>query len=260
MRATVLMVAAAAAGLSVAAASCGSDGNSASITVPRHRGQASIGPPSAAPATSAPASNGPPSNGPASNGPASNDRQKDAERAAAASRESATRLAFSPACGKIPATGTGSRRWMASVPVVTAASHNPLLTDLAHAADVAGLARTLNSESAVTLFAPDNSAFRALGRGNYNTLMASKAGLAKVLEYHVVTGRVTPAELAERKPLMTLAGLPVDPVKSRNVYKVDGVPVICGNLRAANATIYILNGVLNMSSAGFAPATAHRRT
>jgi uncharacterized surface protein with fasciclin (FAS1) repeats len=254
MRATVLMVAAAAAGLSVAAASCGSDGNSASITVPRHRGQASIGPPSAGPASSAPASSAP-----ASNGPASNDRQKDAERAAAASRESATRLAFSPACGKIPATGTGSRRWMASVPVVTAASRNPLLTDLAHAAEVAGLARTLNSESAVTLFAPDNSAFSALGRGNYNTLMASKADLAEVLKYHVVTGRVTPAELAERKPLMTLAGLPVHPVESRNVYKVNGVRVICGNLRAANATIYIVDGVLNMSTAGFAPAAAHPR-
>jgi uncharacterized surface protein with fasciclin (FAS1) repeats len=249
MRSTVLMVAAAAVGVSVAAASCGSDGNSASITTPRHRGQASMRPASAGPATSATASNG----------PASNDRQKEAERAAAASRESATRLASGPACGKIPATGTGSRRWMASVPVVTAASHYPLLTDLAHAADVAGLAKTLNSEPAVTLFAPDNSAFRALGSGNYNTLMASKADLAKVLKYHVVAGRVTLAELAERKPLMTLAGLPVHPVKSRNIYKVEGVRVICGNLRTANATIYIINGVLNMSTAGFAPATAHRR-
>jgi uncharacterized surface protein with fasciclin (FAS1) repeats len=148
---------------------------------------------------------------------------------------------------------------MASVPVVTAVAHYPLLTDLAHAAKVAGLAATLNSASAVTLFAPDNSAFRALGRGNYNTLMASKADLAEVLKYHVVTGRVTPAELAERKPLTTLAGLPVHPVRSRNVYKVNGVQVICGNLRTANATIYIVNGVLNMSAAGFARAAAHPR-
>jgi uncharacterized surface protein with fasciclin (FAS1) repeats len=151
---------------------------------------------------------------------------------------------FGPACAKIPATGTGSRGGMASVPVVTAASHNPLLTDLAHAAEVAGLTGTLNSASAVTLFAPDNSAFRALGKGNYKTLMANRADLAKVLKYHVVKGRVTPAELAERKPLETLAGLPVHPVKSRNVYKVNGVRVICGNLQTDNATIYIVNGVL----------------
>jgi uncharacterized surface protein with fasciclin (FAS1) repeats len=148
---------------------------------------------------------------------------------------------------------------MASVPVVTAASHYSLLTDLAHAAEVAGLATRLNSASAVTLFAPDNSAFKALGRGNYNALMANRANLAEVLKYLVVTGRVTPAELAERKPLTTLAGLPVHPVKSRNVYKIDGMRVICGNLRTANATIYVVDGVPNMSTAGFAPATAHRR-
>jgi uncharacterized surface protein with fasciclin (FAS1) repeats len=230
MRSAVLMVAAAAVGVSVAAAGCGSNGNSGSVTVPRHRGQASIGP--------------------ASPGPASSDRQGAIERAAAASRESVARRTFGPACAKIPASGAGSRRWMASVPVVTAASHNPLLTDLAHAAHVAGLAMTLNSASAVTLFAPDNAAFRALGRGNYNTLMANRADLAKVLKYHVVKGRVTPAELADRKPLRTLAGLPVHPVKSRNVYKVNGVRVICGNLRAANATIYIVDGVLDMSAAG----------
>jgi uncharacterized surface protein with fasciclin (FAS1) repeats len=249
MRSTVLVAAAAAVGVSVAAAGCGSDGNSASITVPRHRGQASMRPASTGPATSAPPSSS----------PARNDRRKDAERAAAASRKPATRRTLGAACGKIPRTGTGSRRWMASVPVVTAASHYPLLTDLAHAAKVAGLAAALNSASAVTLFAPDNAAFRALGRGNYNTLMANKADLAQVLRYHVVTGRVTPAELAERKPLTTLAGLPVHPAKSRNVYKVNGVQVICGNLRTANATIYIVNGVLNMSSAGFASATARPR-
>jgi uncharacterized surface protein with fasciclin (FAS1) repeats len=133
---------------------------------------------------------------------------------------------------------------MASVPVVTAASRDPLLTDLAYATRVAGLTSALNSAPAVTVFAPDNSAFSALGKGNYKTLMAHRADLAKVLKYHVVTGLVTPAELAERKPLTTLAGLPVHPVRSRNVYKVNGARVICGNLHAANATIYIVNQVL----------------
>jgi uncharacterized surface protein with fasciclin (FAS1) repeats len=250
MRSTVLVAAAAAVGVSVAAAGCGSDGNPAAVTVPRHRGQASIRPASTSPATSAPPSRS----------PARSDRRKDAERAVAASREPVTRRTIGAACGKIPRTGTGSRRWMASVPVVTAASHYPPLTDLVHAAKVAGLAATLNSASAVTLFAPDNAAFRALGRGNYNTLMANKADLAQVLKYHVVTGRITPAELAERKPLTTLAGLPVHPVRSRNVYKINGVKVICGNLRTANATIYIVDGVLNMSAAGFAPATARPRS
>jgi uncharacterized surface protein with fasciclin (FAS1) repeats len=249
MRSAVLLLAVAAVGVSAAAAGCGSAGNSASITGPRHRGLASIRPARTGPATSAPTSTS----------PVSNDRRKGAAKAAATSRESLTRRTLGAGCGKIPATGTGSRRWMASVPVVTAASRYPLLTDLAHAVEVAGLATKLNSARAVTLFAPDNAAFRALGRGNYNTLMANRGDLAEVLKYHVVTGRVTPAELAERKPLTTLTGLPVHPVKFRNVYKVNGVRIICGNLRTANATIYIVDGVLNMSAAGFAPATSHPR-
>lgn len=218
MRSAVLMVAAAAVGVSVAAASCGSDGNSASTTVQRHRGHANVG-------------------------PARNSASAKA-RAAAASREAVSGRTFGPACAKIPVTGPGSRRGMASVPVVTAASRDPLLTELAHAVGVAGLTSMLNSASAVTVFAPDNSAFRALGWGNYKILMAHSADLAKVLEYHIVKGRVTPAKLAERKPLTTLAGLPVHPVRSRNVYKVNGARVICGNLHAANATIYIVNEVL----------------
>jgi uncharacterized surface protein with fasciclin (FAS1) repeats len=234
MRSTVLMVAAAAVGVSVAAAGCGPDGNSASSAAARHRGQASSGP----------ASTGHPSTRPPTSGPASSNSLEAAARAAAASRESVADRTFGPACAKMPATGAGSRTGMAAVPVITAASHDPLLTDLAHAAAIAGLTSTLNSASAVTLFAPDNSAFKALGKGNYKTLMANRADLAKVLRYHVVKGTVTPAELAEHKPLPTLAGLPVHPVRSRDVYKVNGARVICGNLHAANATIYIVNEVL----------------
>ena len=233
VRSTVLMMVAAAIGVSVAAAGCGPDGNSASMAA-RHRGQPSNGP----------ASTGPPSTRQPSAGPASSNSPKSTVRAAAVSQESAADRTFGPACAKIPATGPGSRSGMATVPVVTAASHDPLLTDLAHAAAIAGLTSTLNLASAVTVFAPDNSAFSALGKGNYKTLMANRADLAKVLRYQVVKGTVTPAELAERKPLPTLAGLPVHPVKSRDVYKVNGARVICGNLHAANATIYIVNEVL----------------
>jgi len=234
VRSTVLMMVAAAISVSVAAAGCGPDGNSASVAAVRHRSQAS----------NAPASTGPPSTRPPSTGPASSNIPEATARAAAASRESAADRTFGPACAKIPATGAGSRSGMAAVPVVTAASHDPLLTDLAHAAAIAGLTSTLNSASAVTVFAPDNSAFSALGKGNYKTLMANRADLAKLLRYHVVKGTVTPAELAERKSLPTLAGLPVHPVKSRNIYKVNGARVVCGNLHAANATIYIVNEIL----------------
>lgn len=223
MRFTVLGMAAAATCIGLAVAGCGSGGNSTSST-PSSRGsvtsagQTGINSPSA---SLTPAATVTP---------------------AAAGRT------FGPACAKIPATGMGSRSVMAVVPVATAASHNPLLTDLAHAIHAAGLTGTLNSEAAITVFAPDNSAFAALGTGNVKTLMANRADLVKLLEYHVVKGRVSPAELADRNRLPTLAGLPLHPVKAGRAYKVAGARIICGNVQTANATVYIVDKVLIPSS------------
>jgi uncharacterized surface protein with fasciclin (FAS1) repeats len=133
---------------------------------------------------------------------------------------------------------------MASAPVATAASHNPQLTDLAHAISAAGLTSSLNSAKAITVFAPDNAALKALGSGNVKTLMANRSDLVKVLQYHVVNARVTPAELATGKPLMTQLGLPVHPARSGHRYKINSAEVVCGNIQTSNATVYILNKVL----------------
>lgn len=147
-------------------------------------------------------------------------------------------------CHKLPASGTGSVSGMASEPVATAAAHNPQLTYFAKAVSAAGLTNALNSAKGITVFAPDNAALAALGTGNVKTLMANKADLIKVIQYHVVNGHVTPAGLATGKPLATQLGLPVHPVKSGSKYKINNAEVVCGNLHTSNATVYILNKVL----------------
>ena len=138
----------------------------------------------------------------------------------------------------------GSFSAMAAVPVATAASHNPLLSELADAVQAAGLTSTLNSARSITVFAPDNAAFAALGRGNLSTLMASRSDLIKVLQFHVVNGRQTPADLASGKHLTTLLGTTIVPSMSGGSYLVNNARVICGNVQTANATVYIINKVL----------------
>ena len=133
---------------------------------------------------------------------------------------------------------------MAAAPVATAASHNPLLSELGHAVRTARLTSTLNSARAITVFAPDNAAFAALGRGNLSALMASRSDLTKVLEFHVVNGRQTPADLASGKHLTTLLGTTIVPAKSGGIYQVNNAVVICGNVQTANATVYIINKVI----------------
>jgi uncharacterized surface protein with fasciclin (FAS1) repeats len=146
-------------------------------------------------------------------------------------------------CGMIPASGMGSMHGMSMDPVVTAASHNPLITTLAAEIRRAGLTATLNSARDITIFAPDNEAFAML-TAHDTAMMSGMEELARILRYHVVTGNVTPAELASGTTLTTLEGGQLKTSKMGAVYEVNNASVTCGNLHTANATVYIINAVL----------------
>ncbi|SRR5713101_4998409 len=146
-------------------------------------------------------------------------------------------------CGMIPASGMGSMHGMSMDPVVVAASHNPLITTLAAEIKKAGLTGTLDSATDITVFAPDNEAFAKLSAHDMS-MMSGMAELDKILKYHVVSGHVTPAELAHGMTLTSLEGSPLKTAKMGSVYEVENAAVTCGNLHTANATVYIINAVL----------------
>src|SRR6516225_11647362 len=126
---------------------------------------------------------------------------------------------FGPDCGMVPATGMGSFHGMAMDPVVTAASHNPLLTSFAADVKAAGLVGDLNSMHAFTVFAPANSAFSKLSHAEMS-MMHGNAELTKILKYHIVSGRVTPAKLASGMALTTLEGGKLTVAKMGSVYEI----------------------------------------
>jgi uncharacterized surface protein with fasciclin (FAS1) repeats len=150
---------------------------------------------------------------------------------------------FGADCGMVPSTGMGSFHGMSMDPVVTAARHNPLLTSFAADVRMAGLTGDLNSMHAFTVFAPANSAFAKLPASAMD-MMHSTTELARILKYHIVSGRVTPAELAHGMALQTLEGGSVKGAKMGSVYEVNNAQVICGNIQTANATVYVINKVL----------------
>ena len=151
---------------------------------------------------------------------------------------------FGPACSSVPATGAGSFSGMATAPVATAASANPVLSTLVAAVKKAGLVDTLNSAAGITVFAPDNAAFAKIPGATLAGVLANKAELTKILTYHVVAGRYTPAQLASGAPLKTLEGATVTPALMGSTYEVNAADVVCGNVQTANATVYIINTVL----------------
>jgi uncharacterized surface protein with fasciclin (FAS1) repeats len=219
MQYRILAASVAAAGLAVGAAACSS---SPSSSTPAASAPSS----SAAASTPMPASSSPMASSPASGAAAS------------------TTSDFGPGCASVPKSGAGSFTGMATAPVATAASANPVLSTLVTAVKQAGLVDTLNSAAGITVFAPDNSAFAKIPASTLKSVLADKAELTKILTYHVVAGRVTPAELASGKTLKTLEGSTVTPAMMGSSYTVNGASVVCGNVQTANATVYIIGSVL----------------
>jgi len=157
--------------------------------------------------------------------------------------EDMTAKPFGAGCSAVPADGKGSFSGMATDPVATAASNNPVLSTLVTAVTEAGLGETLNSAKDITVFAPSNDAFAAVPKATMDAAMKDPKGLlTKVLTNHVVPGKLTPEMLAGQHK--TLGGGTIKVTGSGESFKVGEANVICGNVQTANATVYIIDGVL----------------
>ena len=154
-----------------------------------------------------------------------------------------------PGCAdyaKANPSGAGSIDGMAAAPLATAASGNPLLTTLVSA--VSGklnpkvdLVSTLNGGE-FTVFAPVDSAFAKIPAATVNTLKSNDALLTKILTYHVVPGQLDPAAVVGKH--VTVEKQQVTVTGSGDSLKVNGASVICGGVKTANATVYLIDSVL----------------
>ncbi|MFF4171087.1 fasciclin domain-containing protein [Streptomyces sp. NPDC001744] len=151
---------------------------------------------------------------------------------------------FGPACAGVPKNGAGSFDGMAKDPVATAASNNPALSTLVTAVKQAGLVDTLNNAQNITVFAPTNGAFAKIPKADLDKVLADKATLTKILTYHVVGERLAPKQL-ENGSFGTLQKGMITTKGSGEDYTVnDTSKVVCGNVRTANANVYIVDTVL----------------
>jgi uncharacterized surface protein with fasciclin (FAS1) repeats len=151
---------------------------------------------------------------------------------------------FGAACSAVPATGPGSLDALAQDPVATAASNTPELSTLVTAVTKADLVDTLNSAQGITVFAPVNDAFSALPKATLDKALGDPNGLlTTVLTYHVVPGQLAPDQLAGSHT--TLQGATLEVTGSGEDFTVNGnSSVVCGNIKTANATVYLIDQVL----------------
>jgi uncharacterized surface protein with fasciclin (FAS1) repeats len=151
---------------------------------------------------------------------------------------------FGTGCASVPKDGAGSFDGMAKDPVATAASNNPALSTLVTAVKKAGLVDTLNTAENITVFAPTNDAFAKIPKADLDKVLNDKEQLTKILTYHVVGQKLTPMDL-ENGSFTTLEKSELTTSGSAESYTVnDSAEVVCGNVKTANANVYIVDTVL----------------
>ncbi|TDU89006.1 putative surface protein with fasciclin (FAS1) repeats [Kribbella voronezhensis] len=154
-----------------------------------------------------------------------------------------------PGCvayAKANPSGAGSVDGMAAAPVATAASGNPLLKTLVAA--VSGkvnpkvdLVSTLNGGE-FTVFAPVDSAFAKIDAKTMATLKTNDALLSKILTYHVVPGQLDAMAVVGKHATVEKQDVTVS--GSGDNLMVNNAKVICGGVKTANATVYLIDTVL----------------
>jgi uncharacterized surface protein with fasciclin (FAS1) repeats len=143
-------------------------------------------------------------------------------------------------------TGPGSVAGMAQDPVAVAASNNPMLTTLTSALSGklnpnVNLVDTLDSGQ-YTVFAPTDDAFKKLPQSTIDTLKTDSDLLKKILTYHVVQGQLSPDKVAGTHP--SLQGAAVNVTGAGESLKVNAAGLVCGGVKTANATVYMIDTVL----------------
>jgi uncharacterized surface protein with fasciclin (FAS1) repeats len=147
-------------------------------------------------------------------------------------------------------SGAGSVDGMAKDPVAVAASNNPLLKTLVAAVSgklnpKVNLVDTLNGGE-FTVFAPVDAAFTKVPAATINTLKTDDKLLTKILTYHVVAGQISPDKIVGDQK--TVEGSTVTVAGTPDSLTVNGNKVICGGVKTANATVYLIDGVLTPKS------------
>jgi uncharacterized surface protein with fasciclin (FAS1) repeats len=147
--------------------------------------------------------------------------------------------------GQVP-EGPGSVTGMAMEPVAVAASNNPMLTTLTAALSGklnpgVNLVDTLNGGE-FTVIAPTDDAFAKIDPATIETLKTDAPLLTNILTYHVIPGRLSPAQVVGTHE--TVQGSTLTVTGSGSDLKVNDAGLVCGGVQTANATVYMVDTVL----------------
>lgn len=124
---------------------------------------------------------------------------------------------------------------------VGAGSFETLVT----AVKAAGLVETLKSPGPFTVFAPTDEAFAKLPPGTIQTLVQNIPQLTRILTFHVVSGKLTKADLEKVDSVISIEGSPIR-IDTSDGFEVKNATVVAADIEADNGVIHVIDNVILM--------------
>ncbi|KAL9029251.1 MAG: hypothetical protein Q9196_002489 [Gyalolechia fulgens] len=125
------------------------------------------------------------------------------------------------------------------------------LSGVAGALTQAELVDTVDSLMDVTIFAPNNSAFQAIGSALPNLTMAELAG---ILQYHVINGTVAYSSMLENEmKVPALSGGDLTITIEDGAVFVNSAKVLIPDVLVANGVVHVIDNVLNPNNTTVMP-------
>lgn len=130
--------------------------------------------------------------------------------------------------------------------IVDIAVSNESFSTLVAAVQAASLVDVLKSPGPFTVFAPVDAAFAKLSPGTVQTLVQNPPQLARILKFHVVSGKYTREHLSKLDSLTSVEGADIRLNVTDDVFEVKNATVVMPDVEADNGIIHVIDNVILM--------------
>lgn len=129
--------------------------------------------------------------------------------------------------------------------LVDAAAANGSFNTFGKALDAAGMTETLRGTGPFTVFAPTDAAFEKLPAGKLESLFKpeNKEELVSLLNYHVVSGRKTAADVGKWDAARTVNGQSAPIILKDDQLSIDGALITSADIGSSNGLLHGIDKV-----------------
>ena len=129
--------------------------------------------------------------------------------------------------------------------LVDTAAANGSFRTFGKALDAAGMTETLRGTGPFTVFAPTDAAFEKLPAGKLESLFKpeNKEELVSLLNYHVVSGRKTAADVGKWDAARTVNGQSAPIILKDDQLSIDGALITSADIGSSNGLLHGIDKV-----------------